>query len=85
MASCGGPKKVSQQGGAAKPGGAKRSRSPNQGPPDRPMGRGSAAGPPPDLQPAVWADAKGRCGRPGRVGRVVKLCVNYYAWCVNFE
>ena len=42
----GGPKWASRQGGAAKPGGAKRSRSPNEGPPDRPMGRVSAAGPP---------------------------------------
>jgi hypothetical protein len=55
--------------------GAERCRSPNQGPPDRPMGRVSAAGPPPDLRPAVWADAEGRSGRPGRVGRE-KPCVN---------
>ena len=40
----GGPKWASGKGGAAKPGGAKRCRSPNQGPPDRPMGRVSAAG-----------------------------------------
>ena len=64
---------MSQQGGAAKQGGAKRSRSPNQGPPDSPMGRGSAAGPPPDLLPAVCADAEGRSGRPGRARRQYRV------------
>jgi hypothetical protein len=68
MASCEGPKWASQKGGAAKPGGAKLCQSPNQGPPDRPMGRVSAASPPPDLLPAVWAEEEGRSGRPGRVG-----------------
>ena len=65
----GGPKWASRMAGAAKQGGAKRCRSPNQGPPDRPMGRVSAAGPPLDLRPAVWADAEGRSGRPGGLGR----------------
>ena len=62
---------VPKRMGRLKQGGAKRSLSPNQGPPDRPMGRVSAAGPPQDLRhwQAVWAEAEGRSGRPGRVGR----------------
>ncbi len=59
---------MSRKGGPAEQCGAKRCRSPNQGPPDRPMGRVSAAGPPPDLLPAVWTDAEGRSGCPGRGG-----------------
>ncbi len=47
----GGPKWVSWKGGAAETGGAKRCRGPNQAPPDRPMHRVSAAGPPPESGP----------------------------------
>ncbi len=53
-----------------------RRRKPNQGPPDRPMGRVSAAGPPADLRPVVWADAEGQSGRPGRVGRRNRVAPN---------
>ncbi len=59
---------MSQKGGAAKQGGAKRCWSPNQGPPVSPMGSVSAAGPPLDLLPAVWAEVEGLSGRLRSVG-----------------
>ena len=68
--------RAARRGGGGGAGGGGPAPEPQPRAPDRPMGRVSAAGPPPDLRPAVWAEAEGRSGRPGRVGRRNRVVPN---------